>query len=211
MSKVLILVEGYAEEKFVNAILKPHFESKGIFVIPRNLKGVGNYTIIRDEVNRLLKDSSASLVTTMIDLYRIPNDFPQKHTLTKTHTGVHKVTILENGFIQNISKERFLPYLQLHEFEALLFSDVSMFLKLQNVGNKIKSFEKIVQEIENPEDINDLPNTSPAERIKNILPHYVKDVSGIIVAKSIGLEKMREKCPHFNEWLEKIETLIEVE
>ncbi len=209
MSKVLILVEGYAEEKFVNAVLKPHFEPKGIFVIPRNLKGVGKYTIIRDEVNRLLKDSSARLVTTMIDLYRIPSDFPQKYTLAKTHKGMQKVIILEDGFKQDIDRENFLPYLQLHEFEALLFSDVSMFSKLKDVGSKIKFFEKVVQEIENPEDINDVPNTSPAERIKRILPHYIKDISGIIVAQHIGLEKMREKCPHFHEWIKKIELLCE--
>lgn len=209
MSKVLILVEGYAEEKFVNAVLKPHFEPKGIFVIPRNLKGVGKYTIIRDEVNRLLKDSSARLVTTMIDLYRIPSDFPQKYTLAKTHKGMQKVIILEDGFKQDIDRENFLPYLQLHEFEALLFSDVSMFSKLKDVGSKIKFFEKVVQEIENPEDINDVPNTSPAERIKKILPHYIKDISGIIVAQHIGLEKMREKCPHFHEWIKNIELLCE--
>lgn len=211
MSKVLILVEGFTEERFVKDILEPYFEPKGIFVIPRNLKGVGSYTIIRDEVNKLLHDSSASIVTTMIDLYRIPSDFPQKHTLTRAHTGIQKVAILEDGFTQDIGKDRFLSYLQLHEFEALLFSDVSMFSKLSDVGNKIKFFEKIVQEIKNPEDINDLPNTSPAERIKKILPHYTKDIFGIIVAKSIGLEKMREKCSHFNEWLEKIESLIEAE
>lgn len=207
MSKVLILVEGYTEEKFVNAILKPHFEPKGIFVIPRNLKGVGNYRIISDEIKRLLKDSSAVMVTTMLDLYRIPSDFPQKNTLTKTHTGSQKVTILERAFSQDVNEENFLPYLQLHEFEALLFSDVSMFSKIPNIGNKIKFFEAIIKEIENPEDINDVPNTSPANRIKQILTHYTKDIHGIIVAKSIGLEVMRAKCPHFNAWIEKIESL----
>lgn len=99
------------KKNFVNAVLKPHFEPKGIFVIPRNLKGVGKYTIIRDEVNRLLKDSSARLVTTMIDLYRIPSDFPQKYTLAKTHKGMQKVIILEDGFKQDIDRENFLPYL----------------------------------------------------------------------------------------------------
>ncbi len=82
-----------------------------------------------------------------------------------------------------------------------------MFSKLQNVGNKIRFFEEIVEEIKNPEDINDVPNTSPAERIKRILPHYIKDISGIIVAQHIGLEKMREKCPHFHEWIKNIELL----
>lgn len=206
MNKVLILVEGHAEEKFVKAILKPYFEPKNIFLIPRNLKGAGNYAILREEVTKLLKDNSASLVTTMIDLYRIPNDFPQKKSLTKMHTSSQKISILEEGFKENINKDKFLPYLQLHEFEALLFSDVSMFSALPKVGNKIRLLEEIVRE-KTPEEINDEPNTSPAQRIKQILPYYVKDVFGIIVAQHIGLQKMREKCPHFNEWIVKLESL----
>ena len=204
MSKVLILVEGFSEEKFVKEILKPYFEQKGIFLIPRNLKGVGKYKIINSEVKTLLKDSSANIVTTMIDYYRIPSDFPNKNQLIKSHTSVQKVALLENGFEQDIDNQKFLPYLQLHEFEALLFSDVSHFKKIQNVGSKISEFEKIAAS-KQPEEINDLPNTSPANRIKAILNFYIKDIHGIIVAKSIGLDKMREKCPHFNEWIESIE------
>ncbi len=207
MSKVLILVEGYTEEKFVNAILKPHFEPNGIFVIPRNLRGVDKYTNIRNEVNSLLKDNSASMVTTMLDLYRIPSDFPQKSSLTRAHTGTQKATLLEDAFKADINRAKFLPYLQLHEFEALLFSDVSMFSQVPNVGNKIRLFSEIVEAIANPEDINDLPNTSPSNRIKTILSFYQKDIHGIIVAKSIGLTTMRAKCSHFNEWIEKIEAL----
>lgn len=206
MIKVLILVEGFSEEKFVKEILKPYFETKNIFVIPRNLKGVGKYKIINNEIKTLLKDSSASVVTTMIDYYRIPSDFPNKNQLNQSHTSVQKVEFLENEFSQDISNKKFLPYLQLHEFEALLFSDVSHFMKIPNVGSKISQFEKIAASKE-PEEINDLPNTSPANRIKSILNFYIKDSHGIIVAKSIGLHKMREKCPHFNKWIERIETL----
>lgn len=206
MKKVLILVEGYTEERFVKDVLKPHFHPKGIFLIPRNLKGVGKYATIRNEVNKLLKDSSAHLVTTMLDLYRIPSDFPQKMSITQAQTGMQKVALLENAFKQDIDKDTFFPYLQLHEFEALLFSDVSMFSKIPNVGNKIRFFEEIVQ-VKNPEDINDLPNTSPSNRIKTTLSFYQKETHGIIVAKSIGLATMRAKCPHFDSWVLKLESL----
>lgn len=206
MSKVLILVEGYTEERFVKEVLKFHFEQKGIFVIPINLKGVGKYKTINNEVKTLLKDRSAKMVTTMIDFYRIPSDFPNKSQCNSSHTAVQKVELLENGFIEDIDNEKFLPYLQLHEFEALLFSDVSHFSKIPNVGNKISEFEKIVLS-KQPEEINDLPNTSPANQIIKILNFYRKEYHGIIVAKSIGLDKMREKCPHFNNWIESIEKL----
>lgn len=206
MSKVLILVEGFTEEKFVKEILKPYFELRGIFVIPRNLKGVGNYKLIHSEIKILLKDSSVLAVTTMLDFYRIPSDFPGFKDLDKTLHSTKKVQNLENLFAQSVEDERFLPYLQLHEFEALLFSDVSHFKRIPNIGNKISEFERIVS-LKEPEEINDLPNTSPANRIKNILNHYTKDVHGIIVAKSIGLDKMREKCPHFHSWIKSIESL----
>lgn len=204
MSKVLILVEGFSEKRFVEDILKPYFNDNGIYVIARNLKGVGNYKIIKKEVEFLLNDTSATLVTTMIDYYRLPSDFPKKKELNKHLSYIQKVEFLENEFTSDIENEQFLPYLQLHEFEALLFSDVSHFSKILNVKSHISKFESIVASLE-PEEINDLPNTSPANRIKSIIENYQKETHGIIVAKSIGLERMREKCPHFDTWLNEIE------
>lgn len=204
MSKVLVLVEGFSEKRFVEDILKPYFENKGIYLIPINLKGIGNYTIIKKEVQNLLNDKSAILITTMIDYYRLPNDFPQKQELKKDLQSLAKVEFLENSFASDVDNIKLLPYLQLHEFEALLFSDVSHFTKILNIKSHISQFESIVASLE-PEEINDLPNTSPSNRIKSIINNYQKDTHGVIVAKSIGLEKMREKCPHFNDWLDQIE------
>lgn len=184
MSKVLMLVEGDTEERFAKELLKPYFEQKGIFIIPRNLKGVGKYKAIHHEIKILLKDSNAIAVTTMINLYRIPSDFPGFKDLQKDLHFRKKVEKLEILFAEDIDNSKFLPYLQLHEFEALLFSDVSHFKKLPNIGNKISEFEKIISSKE-PEEINDLPNTSPANRIKKILSFYDKKLHGIIIAKSI--------------------------
>jgi len=207
MKKVLILVEGFTEKRFVEDILKPYFHNKGIFVIARNLKGVGNYGIINKEVNNLLKDASATLVTTMIDYYRLPSDFPKKQYINPQLQSSKKVEIFENAFLIDIQDSRFVPYLQLHEFEALLFSEVSHFSKVLLTKSHVSYFEKIVKTLE-PEEINDQPNTSPANRIKNIFPQYQKESHGAILAKAIGLEKMREKCPHFNQWIENLENLL---
>lgn len=206
MKKVLILVEGFTEKRFVEDILKPYFYNKGIFVIARNLKGISKYEIINKEVNNLLKDPSADLVTTMIDYYRLPSDFPQKQQLNSQLQSYKKVETLETAFGSDIQHSKFLPYLQLHEFEALLFSEVSHFSKVLSTKSHVSQFEKIVQTLE-PEEINDQPNTSPANRIKNIFPQYQKESHGAILAKAIGLEKMREKCPHFNQWIESLETI----
>lgn len=206
VKKVLILVEGATEEKFVKDILCPYFISKSIYLIPRNLNGVSRYKEIKHELNSLLKDTSATIVTTMIDLYRIPSDFPMKASIPTTHNYRQKVQFLEEHFLNNISKDHFIPYLQLHEFEALLFSDVSHFGKIPGVGNKVNQLHEVLKHLE-PEEINELPNTAPSRRIISIIGrHYMKPVHGIIVAKAIGLEKIREQCPHFNQWVEAVES-----
>ncbi len=203
--KVLILVEGTTEEKFVKEILSPYFTPKGIYLIPRNLNGVSTYKRIRVELSNLLKDSSAKLVTTMIDLYRVPSDFPNKSSVSLDIGYREKVRLLEEYLSIDINQDHFIPYLQLHEFESLLFSEVSHFSKIPGVGNKVNRLNEVLNSLE-PEEINELPNTAPCKRITNIIgEHYMKHVHGIIVAKAIGLDKMREKCPHFNLWIEKIE------
>ena len=204
MKKVLVLVEGFTEKRFVDDILKPYFQAKGVFIIARNLKGISKYEIISKEVNNLLKDTSADLVTTMIDYYRLPSDFPQKQQLNLQLQSYKKVETLESAFTGDIQNLKFLPYLQLHEFEALLFSEVSHFSKVLSTKSHVSYFEKIVQTLK-PEEINDQPNTSPANRIKKIFPQYQKESHGAILAKAIGLVKMREKCPHFNQWIELLE------
>lgn len=204
MMKVLILVEGFSEKRFVEDILKPYFGQKGIYVIARNLKGVGNYSIIKKESQNLIADSSAILVTTMIDYYRLPSDFPNKKEILQQWSHIQKVEFLEKNFALDIDDNRFVPYLQLHEFEALLFSDVSHFQKVLPIKSHISKLEKIIESL-SPEEINDLPNTSPSNRIKQIFPQYQKESHGAILAKAIGLDKMREKCPHFNNWIESIE------
>ncbi len=130
-----ILVEDSTEEKFVKEILKPHLNPKGIYLkpylVPTNrLKNIGggsaNYAKIKNEINRLWKEKNNQpvILTTMFDLYKLPTDFPKLEQANKLLDPYLKVKSLEDSFASDIDDLRFIPYIQLHEFEALIFTDL---------------------------------------------------------------------------------------
>ena len=204
MKKILILAEGFTEKRFIDDILKPFFEQYDIFVQSRNLKGISKYEIVKLETLKLLKDSSADLVTTMIDFYRCPKDFPSKNMVQNITKSIEKVKILEDAFGADINNQKFLPYLQLHEFEALLFCNIEAFKFATN--QQKRELQEISKSFINPEDINEHPNTAPSKRIKDKIPNYTKDIHGIIAAKEIGIVVMMAKCDHFKSWIEALKT-----
>ena len=131
--KIHILVEGLSEETFVTEVLQPHLqklevEPNPVLVTTKRTKGgptfkggVSSYQKIRNDLQLLLRDTSAKLVTTMLDFYRLPPDFPGRKTLPRG-SCYKRVDYLETKFQADIDHRRFLPYLQLHEFEAMVFA-----------------------------------------------------------------------------------------
>lgn len=154
-----------------------------------------------------------SWFTTMIDYFRLPTDFPGRGTSSPTLTSRQRVNQLEQALIDDITgrlgdltvSSRLIPYIQLHEFEALLFSDPNAFLQAfpedQEAVNKLTA---IRSQFSCPEDIDKGPTTAPSKRILNILPDYQKTVAGILIAQRIGLATIRSACPHFDEWLTRL-------
>ncbi|KAA3596119.1 MAG: DUF4276 family protein [Calditrichaeota bacterium] len=215
MSKILISVEGQTEEKFVKELLVPHFERLGIFITPKvlmtkrvrsgpNFKGgFPNYENIKREIQILLRDSSAKIVTTMYDFYGLPKEFPKEDS-NKNLTSIQKVETLEQNFKAEFNDSRFFPYFALHEFEALLFSEPENIASVLNEKNKAKELEKVKNKFSTPEEINENPNTAPSKRIEKIFPAYQKPTHGILASKEIGLKKMMEECPHFCSWVNKL-------
>ena len=105
---------------------------------------------------------------------------------------------------QNI-RHRFIPYIQLHEFEGLLFSDISVFQENFTVDEvDMNALQKAVEKYDNPEQINDSSRTAPSKRLENAINGYSKVLYGNFLAMEIGLEKIRNKCPLFNEWINKL-------
>lgn len=218
MAKVLILVEGQTEENFVKRTLTPHLSSLSVFVVPtiiatKRIKsgpsfkgGMPSYAKVRREILRLLGDSSAALVTTMIDFYGLPASFPGRANV-RGNTPLERVVFVENAIEQDINDPRFLAYCSLHEFEALLFSSpatIAAAFAMPNVEQKLLS---IRSQFTSPEEIDDSPSTSPSARLQSLYQQYNKPFYGTLIAGRIGLDEMRGACAHFNDWLARLEAL----
>ena len=91
----------------------------------------------------------------MFDFYALPKDFPGVKDAEKLQNDIDKVNCLENALFEDIKKfqgdfddNRFIPYIQLHEFEALFYTNLSALKKLyvsrserKSLDNEICSFE----------------------------------------------------------------------
>lgn len=220
MKRVLMLVEGQTEERFIKDCLNPTMLDKDICIIPTILTtkrikdgttfkgGVLKYAHVKRDLKNLLNDSNACCITTMFDLYGLPDDFPGKKLYTDRKGCEHNIAAIEKAFADDINDDRFYPYIQLHEFEALLFSKPDVLCKIfPHPENAICKFVAIKNSFVSPEEINNGPTTCPSKRIIDVYPDYRKVLHGTIVAKRIGLLTMRSECAHFSEWLEHIESL----
>lgn len=216
--RVLILVEGQTEERFVKDVLGPHFYARQLFFFPTilvtkrvkdgpNFKGgVTNFAKFQNDARRLLNSAGAALVTTLLDYYRLPVDFPGMKSRPLHGTALERVTHVETSIAQHFdSPPNFLPFLVLHEFEALLFSSTAELPRALYGSHKQPEFAAIRASVATPEEINERPEYAPSKRIAAMFPAYKKTLHGPITMARIGLEQTRKECPHFNEWMNKLE------
>jgi hypothetical protein len=221
-----ILVEGQTEESFVNRILAPELGAHDIFADAHRITtgrrygrlfrgGLLDYEhLARDLMLWMKQDQNEdSWFTTMIDLYRLPINFPGHAATPRGSAVLARVARLEAEFGRDMTarlgdrplSRRLLPYIQLHEFEALLFSDPSAFLEaFPDNQTAVDRLTSIRAQFDNPEEIDETPGRAPSQRILDILPDYQKPVAGVLIAQRIGLPAMRRECPHFNEWLKRL-------
>jgi len=115
---------------------------------------------------------------------------------------------LEKAFSLDIHNERFIPYIQLHEFETLLFSDINGFEYIfGDERSKVRQIAQIIAEYPEPERINDSPQTAPSKRILAIFPNYQKVEMGSLIALENSIENIISKCPHFAAWITQLKNL----
>ena len=211
--KIMILVEGQAEEDFVKDVLYHYFFNKNVLVfhsiIETSERHRGGYTTYYKKKNELktLLSKSYDIVTTMFDYYKLGKDSPGWHFQSMI-SCYDKVKHLENAFNLDIDNPKFIPYIQLHEFEALLFVNPELTAKNLIIGADSSVLESQIENIKkdfnnNPEEINqDLP---PSKRISSIFCAYKKTYHGSLIAKSLGSNAIKQSCPHFKEWIESLE------
>ena len=219
MQKVLILVEGQTEETFVRDLLAPHLNGFDVYAIPKiavtkRVKSGGHfkggivaYSKIQTDIRLLVNDSSAARVTTMIDYYGLPEDFPGMKTRPAADCYI-RARHIEEAFKQDINHPRFVPYLSLHEFEAFLYVSPQMCADYLPVEVQAK-LTSIAEQVGSPEEINEGSATSPSKRLLAMFPGYEKPLYGTICTLAIGLPALREKCSRFSKWLADLESLAQ--
>jgi hypothetical protein len=218
MSNIKILVEGSTEILFVNEVLKTHFYERGIHVKPllfHKSGGVPKYSISQKQILNTIKSDPTCFCTTMVDFYGMPTNWPGREQANRCQSCAEKADMVEGNILKDIvgnlgnsfNPNRFMPYVQMHEFEALLFSSTSKLA--ESLGDKKLSpiFQTIRDEFSTPEEINDHYDTCPSRRIEGVFEGFQKTINGISAASRIGLVTMRQECPHFNEWITKLENI----
>jgi len=211
MKFIYVLVEGQAEETFLRDILSPYCEPHHhltpiIFQTRRDLDGTTyrggglSYEKVKSDIQKLLKNTSASLVTTMFDFYALgQGGFPG--WATKSGNCLAQVKQVEQAINQDIGNPKFRSYLALHEYEALLFSQP---LEIANHFPSLNSsvstnLTAIRTSFATPEHINSI--NPPSIRIKNLIVDYRKVADGNGISEKIGIATMRQECKHFDEWV----------
>jgi hypothetical protein len=218
--RLLVLVEGPTEGAFVDAILQPHLLEVGVsarFTILSTKKrkdgakfkgGATSYGKIRRELKRLLGDSDAAAVTTMLDYYGLPRDFPGLTQINQSGSKdcYERTEALEAALLEDLQDRRVIPYLSLHEFEALVFSDLAELERTVRHEGLCERLQEAVGSAE-PEEINDGPETHPSARLSAHFPAYSKTTDGPRTLERIGLPRLRARCIHFDTWVTRLEGL----
>lgn len=228
-SKIIhVLCEGQTEQGFVQDVLQPYLKAyritsvKSILITTSKKKnahgGMLTYSHAETDLNILMRkntdgENERHVFTTMFDLYKLPNDFPGYNIAKNINDPYDCVKDLETHFSNAIADKRFIPYIQLHEFEALLFCGIEYLAKrYPNSKKQCEQLKKVLLEKDgNPELINDGESTAPSKRIIKAIEgetkkvyRYNKPKTGKDITKDIGIDVLRDKCKHFNEWIEKL-------
>jgi hypothetical protein len=227
MKNLHIIVEGDTEETFVNDVLVRHFASLNIFISARKITtgwdrlnnkpakgGLLKYAKFRNDVLRWIKSDNGrpnTFYTSFIDLYAFPRDPESPYTkqIQSIADPYQKIKALEIAIGEDINHTAFIPYVQLHEFESLVLVAPDRLLTMfPDKGIAISKLQKEIASME-VELINESPLLAPSKRIINYIPEYKNEKSrvGPLVAEDIGLNLLRQHCPHFDEWITKLENL----
>lgn len=224
MPRLLVHVEGQTEETFVKEVLRPHLYSCGYESVSarivgnaRQRGGIRSWKSVRDGILNHLKEDIGAVITTMVDYYGLPQT-SGKAWPGRAEAGTlafeQRARSVEDALLTDVCREmgrnfdssRFIPFVVMHEFEGLLFSNCSLFAKGIEKPDLAPKFQAIRDQFSNPEEINDSPITAPSKRVQELVPGYEKPLLGTLAILEIGLDKIRSECPHFRSWIERLET-----
>lgn len=191
MTRLAVCVEGQTEEEFVKQVLSGHLRAGAVEATPILLgraRGSGSGGNV--SADRLAKEMvhlchSFDAVTSLVDYY----GFRGKKDKT--------VEDLEEDLSIRIEARvrgrcAVFPYVQRHEFEGLLFSDVGVFGEMAVFPDaSVAALRAVRSRFQSPEDINDCVRTAPSRRSSEVIPNFNKVLYGPLLAGKIGLARIR--------------------
>lgn len=223
MSRVIAVVEGSTEQTFIRDVLAPWlWDASRVELVASaagkpGKKGGNNYAKVKRDIIKHLKNPHFQKVTTFFDFYGMTPKWPGRiDARRKSHA--HKPLTVEKALHDDIKEEvgsdmigRLLPYIQMHEFEALLFADTSALPDVLRKPSTKDELDEIRATYATPEEINDSALTAPSKRIVSIYPFYQKPFHGVLAAKLVTVDVMIGECPHFKEWVTALQSFGEME
>lgn len=222
MAEVTVIAEGQTEEQFIKRVVAPALRCSNVFVKPILLKtsldakgGAITFDRLKLHARNCLRQNGHTYVTTFLDLYGLDSSFPKFHetkSLTPLESRLFALETALHSEIIAIAKcraEMFIPYIQPHEFEGLLFSDAE---RLSSVESNWQQNASVLLGIRSsyptPEHINDGYQTKPSKRLEILQqPTFRKTVHGPLAAEKITLTVIEAECPHFQSWMNRLRSL----
>ncbi len=218
---VMTIVEGKTEEIFINSMVQPYLAEQNIFIRATQITKPGQkggdvrFARVKRDLATHLKQRADTYVTLFVDYYGIKSDWPGLDLVPKGATSKQIATTINHAtkaravelFAGQNAEKRFIPFIAVHEFEALLFSDPALLSSYLEV--RLSDVNAVLKECGAPEAINNNPETAPSKRLDAWSKHgkFPKTTTGIAIAHDIGIKKMRKKCPLFDTWLHTFETI----
>src|SRR5689334_15628587 len=228
MARLLIHVEGQTEESFVNEVLRDHLVARGYDAVSARIVGnarlrgrrggIRPWPSVRRDIINHLKEDPTCIATTMVDYYGLPQAGDRGWPGRAKASGLNstnKGPCVEDALMKDLGKtmggqlnpRRFVPFVVVHEFEGLLFSDCAAFSRGIGRPDLEGNFREIRAMFSTPEEINESPISAPSKRLEALVPGYEKPLLGSLAVIEIGLDRIRAECPHFDHWLRKLEAL----
>ena len=223
MNEVIVIVEGQSEQSFLKSVLAPFLGAHGCYIraqligTPEHKGGCVSFERFSKDAGNALKQRKDTYISSMFDFFRLDSNWPgmddlnratqlgRKLDKTEISTILQEKTLesLENLFPQYAVRARVFPYFSMHEFEALLFSDIPKLS--EGLGGHSQNLQKVLDSYcGDPELINTDPSKAPSKILGRLNPKYKKVLQGTRIATSIGVPKMQYKCTCFNSWITRI-------
>ena len=226
VTRLIFAVEGRTEDNFVRNSLRDHLWGIGLDSSSttvgkakaaargnsgRGVRGGGCYADWEKDIRNCLKDNPSRDVrlTTLFDLYGLPDDFPMRDRIASDHSQAERCDRLQLVLADKINDWRFIPYIQLHEFEALVMACLPFLESLYDDHEQLNGLASLQIEVASlqPEEINDSRDTAPSKRLLRHIPDYRKATDGPDAIHNAGLALVRNHCPRFDAWIKRLESL----